>query len=146
MILEGHFLWHFDLDRSTWYWSFMRCSSLVPDFFLCFHVLFQQQSAIWRGYITSLSGDGVSTAIAKLTSVTLCLNVSIVPTCMEEDVFRNVMEIEILTDSATACDFATPREKLVIMLQLTWAWFWLCQLRSTVGEDRQMLTGTSKRL
>ena len=88
-------------------------------FFLCFHVLFQQQSAIWRGYITSLSGDGVSTAIAKLTSVTLCLKVSIVPTCMEEDVFRNVMEIEILTDSATTCDFATPREKLVIMLQLT---------------------------
>ena len=62
--------------------------------------------------ITSFSGGGVSKVIAKLTSVTLCLKVSIVHvrTCMEEDVFRNVVEIEMLTDSATACDFATPRK------------------------------------
>ena len=111
MILEGHFFWYFDLDKSSWYWSFMNCSSLVPDF-LCFHVLFQQQSTISRGNITSFSGGGVSKVIAKLTSVTLCLKVSIVHvrTCMEEDVFRNVVEIEMLTDSATACDFATPRK------------------------------------
>ena len=87
----------------------MSCSSLVPDS-LCFHVLYQQQSTILRGNITSFTGGGASTVIAKLTSVTLCLKVSIVRTCMQEDVFRNVMEIEMLTDSATACDFATPRK------------------------------------
>ena len=126
----------------------MSCSSLVPDV-LCFHVLFLAFSGGGVKLVNfTITVETVSTVIVKLTSVTLCLKVSIVRTCMEEDVFRNVVEIEMLTDSATACDFATPKKAsndvaTDLSLALTMSAAANCRRRST-NADRYLRRTVNK--